>query len=144
MGTCRYIVQVEENNLQKLDSGIQKVARGEINLEENYGGGFFTIPLRSAAWQTASISKALSNFEDSLMIDLASAYEFIEAQENYIQLTTTLDLSQRFTEEELLPFLKTNRALLGGHIKNTNVTIEEVQDFLEKYGELDAKGEGDG
>ncbi len=143
LGTCKYIVQVEEDNLQKLDSGIQKVAQGEINLDENYGGGFMTIPLRSAAWQTASISNALSNFEDSLMIDMASAYEFIEAQENYIQLTTTLDLSQRFTEEELLPFLKTNYALLGGHIKSTDITIEKIQDFLEKYGELDAEPELD-
>lgn len=139
LGTCKYIVQLEEESLQKLDSGIQKVEQGEIDLDENYGGGFMAIPLRSAAWQTASISNALSSFEDSLIIDLASAYEFVEAQENWLQLTTTLDLSQRFKEEELLSFLKTNQALLQGHITNTKVTIEEIEEFLEKYGELDAE-----
>ncbi|MEM6841471.1 MAG: hypothetical protein AAF632_04550 [Bacteroidota bacterium] len=143
LGTCQFIVSIEKQNLQKLDSGIQLVSQGSIDLDRDYGGGFMTVPLRSAAWETASISNALSNFEDSLIIDLATVYEFIEHQEDYIRFTTTLDISQRFREEELLPFLKTHQVLLDGHIDNTEVTIEKIQEFLIKYDELEANGKHD-
>jgi len=77
------------------------------------------------------------------MIDLAVVYEFVEAQEDYLQLTTSLNRSQLYSKETLLPYLKVNHDLLRGHIGNTIVTLEEIQDFLEKYGVLEVEGKHD-
>ncbi|WKN42568.1 hypothetical protein [Tunicatimonas pelagia] len=77
------------------------------------------------------------SFDDSLIIDLANVYELVRAHEEWIQFTTTLDLSQKYQREALSIFLKTNYDLLDGHRRSAQITSNELEEFLKKYGELD-------
>lgn len=135
------IVSEEEKELRSLQKEILEVENGNIDPNQNYGGYFNTLPLRDAAWQTAGLSNALSYFEDSLIMDLSWVYETARAQQEFKQLTLTLDQTQKYNEETLLPYLKVNFMLLKGHIGQTKTTLEVHRDFLEKYGEMEAEEE---
>ncbi|MEM9830383.1 MAG: hypothetical protein AAF944_07080 [Bacteroidota bacterium] len=143
LNSMQGIIHSEEKGLGFLEDQIQQVSIGNIDLNKNYGASFNTLPLRDAAWQTAILSNVLSNFEDTLIMDLTWIYETAKSQEEFKQLTLTINPIQKFSEQTLLPYLKVNASLLDDHIGLTKTTAEFHRRFLEKYGELEAEGERD-
>ena len=123
------IIELDRRNLAELNAEIAALTRSGYNDSVSYGEGLNIFILTEGAWQAASLSNAITNFDPDRLETLSNIYSVIHFR-NLEHSATRPPAYAIYDEERVMAYLKENRVVLEDHIAGCRYEAAMIRDYL--------------
>ena len=125
------VIELDSTNLSKLREEILNITKYGYNDTIDYGEALNLFILNEGAWEAASMSGDLANFESSELEDLSNIYSLIHFR-NLQHAQRNPPSYDIYYPERVVPYLKENEVVLQDHINNMKYELQSIKNYFEK------------
>lgn len=123
------IIELDKRNLANLNAEIVALAQTGYNDSVSYGEGLNIFILTEGAWQAASLSNAITNFDPDRLEELSNIYSVIHFR-NLEHSATRPPAYAIYDEDRVMAYLKENRVVLEDHLAGCQYEADMLRNYL--------------
>lgn len=127
------MIDLDSTNLNALKAQIVDLEQNGYDGTFEYGEATNRFILNEGAWQAASYSGSISNFESEKIEKLSNIYTLIHFR-NLAHSSVLPPSYDLYREESLLPYLRENEVVLEDHLMGLRYEHSFIEEYVEYQG----------